>query len=72
MNVFTLEDLQLEEITLLRQSLNIIEIKGANAQFVANLQIKLDTQIRQIQNMVQEEEIKKQTGDKRIGKTVKG
>ena len=45
MNVFSIENLQLEEIKLMRQSLNVIQITGATAQFVANLQIKLDYEI---------------------------
>ena len=55
MNVFSIENLQLEEVKLLRQSLNIIQITGASAQFVANLQIKLDNEISQIEVMLIEE-----------------
>ena len=55
MNVFSIENLQLEEIQLLRQSLNVIQITGASAQFVANLQNKLDYEISQIQTMTAEE-----------------
>ena len=46
---------QLEEVKLLRQSLNVIQITGASAQFVANLQIKLDNEISQIEVMLIEE-----------------
>ena len=55
MNVFSIENLQLEEIKLLRQSLNVIQITGASAQFVANLQIKLDQEISQIEKMILED-----------------
>lgn len=55
MNVFSIENLQLEEIQLLRQSLNVIQITGASAQFVASLQIKLDYEISQIENILVEE-----------------
>ena len=55
MNVFSIENLQLEEIQLLRQSLNVIQITGASAQFVSNLQNKLDYEISQIQTMIAEE-----------------
>jgi len=55
MNVFSIENLQLEEVKLLRQSLNVIQITGASAQFVANLQIKLDNEISQIEVMLIEE-----------------
>lgn len=55
MNVFSIENLQLEEIKLMRQSLNIIQITGASAQFVANLQNKLDYEINQIETMLVED-----------------
>lgn len=71
MNLFTVENLTVEEITLLRQSLNIIEIKGSSAQFVANLQLKLDHELMQIQAMMQEEEKKRQAGIRKIEKATK-
>lgn len=71
MNVFTIENLTLDEIKLLRQSLNIIEIKGASAIFVANLQIKLDNELSQIQTMLAQEEAKKTSGIKKIEKAIK-
>ena len=71
MNVFTMQNLSLEEINLLRQSLNVIEIKGASAIFVATLQVKLDQEISQIRTMIQEEEKKKQAGIRKIEKTTK-
>ena len=55
MNVFSIENLQLEEIKLMRQSLNVIQITGASAQFVANLQNKLDYEINQIETMLVED-----------------
>lgn len=55
MNVFSIENLQLEEIKLMRQSLNVIQITGASAQFVANLQNKLDYEINQIEIMLVED-----------------
>ena len=55
MNVFSIENLQIEEIQLLRQSLNVIQITGASAQFVANLQNKLDYEISQIETMLIED-----------------
>jgi hypothetical protein len=58
MNVFSIENLQLEEVKLLRQSLNIIQITGASAQFVASLQNKLDNEIQQIEVMLLEETTK--------------
>lgn len=58
MNVFSIENLQLEEIKLMRQSLNVIQITGATAQFVANLQLKLDYEIQQIETILLEETTK--------------
>jgi len=55
MNVFSIDNLQLEEIKLMRQSLNVIQITGASAQFVANLQNKLDSEINQIETMLVED-----------------
>ena len=58
MNIFSIENLQLEEIKLMRQSLNVIQITGASAQFVANLQNKLDYEIQQIETILLEEPTK--------------
>jgi hypothetical protein len=41
-------ELSKEEFGLLRQSLDIIQIQGKSAKFVANLQDKLDEQLFQI------------------------
>lgn len=71
MNLFTIENLSLEEIALLRQSLNVIEIKGSSAIFVATLQVKLDQEISQIHAMIAEEEKNKQAGLKKIQKATK-
>ena len=71
MNLFSIDNLSIDEITLLRQSLNIIEIKGASAIFVATLQMKLDQELLQIRSMVEEEEKKKQAGIRKIEKQVK-
>lgn len=71
MNLFTIENLSLDEIAVLRQALNVIEIKGSSAQFIANLQIKLDNEINQIKLFLLEEEKKKQAGIKKIEKATK-
>ena len=72
MDLFTIENLSLDEIAVLRQALNVIEIKGASAQFIANLQNKLDNEINQIKLLLLEEEQKKQAGIANIEKTTKG
>jgi hypothetical protein len=71
MNLFTIENLSIDEITVLRQSLNVIEIKGSSAQFIANLQNKLDNEILQIREMITQEEKKKQAGIARLEKAAK-
>ena len=71
MNLFSIDNLSLEEINLLRQSLNVIEIKGASSIFVATLQVKLDQEISQIRTMIEEEEKKKQAGILKIEKAAK-
>lgn len=71
MNLFSIENLTVEEISLLRQSLNVIDIKGASAIFVATLQVKLDQELSQIRDMVAEEENKKQAGIRKIEKAAK-
>lgn len=49
-----------EEIAILRQSLDVIQIQGKSAKTVANLQDKFDEAIMNIQFTLQEEEAKKQ------------
>ncbi len=71
MDLFTVENLSLDEIAVLRQALNVIEIKGASAQFIANLQNKLDNEINQIKLLLLEEENKKQAGIAKIEKASK-
>jgi hypothetical protein len=71
MDLFTIENLSLDEIAVLRQALNVIEIKGASAQFIANLQSKLDSEINQIKLLLLEEEQKKQAGIAKIEKATK-
>jgi fructose-1,6-bisphosphatase/sedoheptulose 1,7-bisphosphatase-like protein len=71
MDLFTIENLSLDEIAVLRQALNVIEIKGSSAQFIANLQNKLDNEINQIKLLLLEEEQKKQAGIAKIEKATK-
>lgn len=71
MNLFTIENLSLDEIAALRQSLNVIDIKGSSAQFIATLQLKLDSELNQIQQMLQAEQNKKQAGIAKIEKSIK-
>ena len=50
------------ELQVLRSSLNTIDIKGSNAQYLANLQIKLEQEILRI-----EEAEKKKEEDLKLG-----
>jgi len=59
MNIFQVE-LTLNEIQLLRQSLDVISISGKDAKFVATLQVKLEREMAQIQEILKQEESKKQ------------
>ena len=59
MNIFSI-DLTVNEIQLLRQSLDIISIKGTDAKFLANLQTKIENELIQIQEILKQEEVKKQ------------
>lgn len=52
-------ELTKEEFVLLRQSLDIIQIAGKSAKFVANLQDKLDEQLFQIDINIKMEEAEK-------------
>ena len=53
---------ELNELQVLRNSLNTIDIKGSNAQYLANLQIKLEQEILRI-----EEAEKKREEDLKLG-----
>lgn len=59
MDLFSI-DLTTSEIQLLRQSLDVISIAGKDAKLVANLQIKLESELHAIQVQLQQAEIQKQ------------
>jgi hypothetical protein len=48
MSFHTIKNLSIEEIAALRHSLNLIDIKGSSAQFIATLQQKLDNTLATI------------------------
>ena len=52
-------ELTKEELGLLRQSLDIIQISGKSAKFVANLQDRLDEQLFQIDMNIKMQEAEK-------------
>ena len=49
----------LDELVFIRQSLDAVKIQGKNAKFVAQLQIKLENEIEEIKNHVEEREREK-------------
>jgi hypothetical protein len=61
-------ELSKDEFILLRQSLDIIQIQGKSAKFVANLQINLEYELIQIQEIIKQEEAKKQAELVKISK----
>ncbi len=49
----------LDELVFIRQSLDAVNIQGKNAKFVAQLQIKLESEIEEIKNHIEEQEREK-------------
>ena len=60
MTIYSLDDLNLREIKALRKSLDYIPINGIDAMFIALLQNKITTQIKEIEDHIQKEETTKQ------------
>ena len=58
MDLFSI-DFTLNELQVLRQSLDIVTITGKDAKFIASLQIKLESEMQQITEMMQAAEQKK-------------
>jgi hypothetical protein len=59
MDIFSVE-LNVLELQILRQSLDAITIKGSDAQFIANLQYKLESEINQISAVMAQAEKEKE------------
>ena len=55
MNLFSI-DFSLNELAFIRQALEGVTIKGADAKFLANLQNKLEYEINEIQQMLNKAE----------------
>jgi hypothetical protein len=60
MNIFSI-NLTPNELNFIRQSLETVQISGKDAKFLANLQVKIEHELSEIQRMVNEEEQKKMT-----------
>lgn len=71
MNLFSIENLTIEEIATLRQSLNVIDIKGSSAQFIAQLQIKLDQELNDAKQVLEQEKSAKTEGIEEIKKSTR-
>tara|TARA_R110000796_G_scaffold247341_1_gene372743 strand:- start:136 stop:381 length:246 start_codon:yes stop_codon:yes gene_type:complete len=69
MILFSIENLTIEEIAAMRQALNVIDIKGSSAQFIASLQNKLDSEINTAHQILKQDEAKKSQGVVEIEKT---
>jgi hypothetical protein len=59
-------DLQPGELSFIRQALDLVTVKGTDAKFLASLQIKFETELAEVQKMIEQEEISKQEGLKKI------
>jgi hypothetical protein len=59
MNLFSV-DFTLGELQIVRQSLDVISISGKDAKILAALQIKLESEIQNIQTMLQQTKFEKQ------------
>ena len=59
-------ELQPGELSFIRQALDLVTVKGTDAKFLASLQIKLETELAEVQKMMEQEEVSKQEGLKKI------
>ena len=53
-------DFSFNELQFLRQSLDLVSIKGTDAKFLASLQIKIETELVEIQQLLTLQEVEKQ------------
>ena len=58
MDIFSI-DLTPNEINFIRQCLELPSISGKDAKFLAALQIKLESELQEIQKMIEEEQTQK-------------
>ena len=54
-------DFGFNELQFLRQSLDLVSIKGTDAKFLASLQIKIETELIEIQKMLTQQDVEKQS-----------
>jgi hypothetical protein len=53
-------DFSFNELQFLRQSLDLVSIKGTDAKFLASLQIKIENELIEIQKMLTQQDVEKQ------------
>jgi len=58
MDIFSI-DVTHNELNFIRQALDTVQISGKDAKFLANLQVKVEQELINIQQMKQQEEQKK-------------
>ncbi len=51
--LFNLEGLTLREVRAIRQGLNTIQISGIDAMFIGTLQVKIDSQVKEIEKHIE-------------------
>jgi hypothetical protein len=54
MNIFAVDFTQ-NELVFIRQSLDLVTIKGTDAKFLAGLQFKIEGELTEIQRVIEEE-----------------
>jgi hypothetical protein len=59
-------DFQPGELSFIRQALDLVTVKGVDAKFLASLQIKIETELAEIQKTIEQEELAKQEGLKKL------
>lgn len=65
MEIFSI-DFTPNELSFIRQALDLATIKGSDAKFLASLQMKLENELIEIQKILENEELKKQEELKKI------
>ena len=65
MNIFAVDFTQ-NELVFIRQSLDLVTIKGTDAKFLAGLQFKIEGELTEIQRVIEEENIIKVESFKQI------
>ena len=65
MNIFAVDFTQ-NELLFIRQSLDLVTIKGTDAKFLAGLQFKIEGELTEIQRIIEEENTVKVESFKQI------